>query len=38
MKKGIIFKPDGTLWDATRTMLPAWNKVFLRYAPNELSQ
>ena len=34
MKKGIIFDLDGTLWDATEQMLPAWNKVLLRYAPD----
>ena len=32
MKTGIIFDLDGTLWDATEQMLPAWNKVLARYS------
>ncbi len=32
MKTGIIFDLDGTLWDATEQMLPAWNRVMARYS------
>ncbi len=32
MKTGIIFDLDGTLWDATEQMLPAWNQVLARYS------
>ena len=34
MKKAIIFDLDGTLWDATEQMLPAWNRVLLQYNCN----
>ena len=27
MKKGIILDLDGTLWDTTKQVIPAWNKV-----------
>ena len=29
-KKGIIFDLDGTLWDSTVQILPAWNAVLRR--------
>lgn len=32
MKKGILFDLDGTLWDATRQMLPAWQRVMTRHS------
>ena len=31
MTLGLIFDLDGTLWDATEQMLPAWNRVLARY-------
>lgn len=31
MKQGILFDLDGTLWDATAAILPAWNDVLKRY-------
>ncbi|MFA0815359.1 MAG: HAD family hydrolase [Anaerofustis sp.] len=31
MNKGILFDLDGTLWDATYQMLPAWNRVLVRH-------
>ena len=34
MKKAIIFDLDGTLWDATEQMMPAWNRVLLQYNCN----
>ena len=27
MKYGVIFDLDGTIWDASRTVAPAWNEV-----------
>lgn len=30
-KLGVIFDLDGTLWDASREVVPAWNVVFQRY-------
>lgn len=30
-KKGIIFDLDGTLWDTTKQVVPAWNIVLNRY-------
>ena len=30
MTKGILFDLDGTLWDSTRQILPAWNAVLRR--------
>ena len=30
---GIIFDLDGTLWDSTGVILPAWNSVLCRYRP-----
>lgn len=30
-KKGIIFDLDGTLWDSSEQVVPAWNIVFNRY-------
>ena len=35
METGIIFDLDGTLWDATEQMLPAWNRVMARYSDRE---
>ncbi len=35
MKKGIIFDLDGTLWDATEQMLPAWNRVLTHFSSRE---
>ena len=31
MKKGIIFDLDGTLWDASKQVVPAWNIVLGRH-------
>ncbi|BBF43252.1 probable phosphatase of HAD hydrolase superfamily [Lachnospiraceae bacterium KM106-2] len=31
MKKGIIFDLDGTLWDASSQVVPAWNLVLSRH-------
>lgn len=31
IKKGIIFDLDGTLWDSTKQVVPAWNIVLNRY-------
>jgi len=31
LKKGIIFDLDGTLWDSSEQVVPAWNIVFNRY-------
>lgn len=31
----IIFDLDGTLWDATEQMLPAWNRVLKRYTSRQ---
>lgn len=31
MKKGIIFDLDGTLWDSTKQVIPAWNRVLARH-------
>lgn len=31
MKPGLIFDLDGTLWDATYTIAPAWNRIFSEY-------
>lgn len=30
--KGIIFDLDGTLWDASAQVLPAWNSVLKRHS------
>ena len=37
MKKGILFDLDGTLWDATRQMLPAWQRVMERHFIHEVT-
>ena len=31
MKRGIIFDLDGTLWDSTEQIIPAWNNVLSRH-------
>lgn len=31
LKKGIVFDLDGTLWDSTENIVPAWNIVFRRH-------
>ena len=31
MKEGIIFDLDGTLWDTSEKVMPAWNNVLKRY-------
>lgn len=31
IKKGIIFDLDGTLWDTSEKVMPAWNSVLKRY-------
>lgn len=32
MRQAVIFDLDGTLWDATKQIVPAWNTVFGRHA------
>lgn len=34
MKNGIIFDMDGTLWDTTKQVVPAWNIVLKRHNLN----
>lgn len=31
MRKGIIFDLDGTMWDSTKQIVPAYNRVFSKY-------
>ena len=31
MKKGLLFDLDGTLWDATATLVAPWNTVLHRF-------
>ena len=35
MYRTVIFDLDGTLWDATEQMLPAWNRVLKRYTSRQ---
>ena len=37
MKKGIIFDLDGTLWDTSAQIIPAWNTVLLRHNQNAIT-
>lgn len=37
MKKGIIFDLDGTLWDTTERIIPAWNIVLRRHNQRQIT-
>lgn len=37
MKKGVIFDMDGTLWDTTNLVVPAWNTVLKRYNVKQIT-
>lgn len=37
MKKGIIFDLDGTLWDTTKQVVPAWNICLRRHGIKEIT-
>ncbi len=37
MKKGIIFDLDGTLWDSSKQVIPAWNRVLQKHGQHTIT-
>ena len=37
MKKGIIFDLDGTLWDSSKQIIPAWNRVLQKHGQHMIT-